>query len=115
MRAVRWSGGSWASTLLDGSDGSAEDTNSDGSVIVGNTVRTERAGLVWLAGKQNSLAFLLGSNPDIDGVSELDLSGVSDDGKIVAVSFVIGVTSLGVLGVGAVLAVLSSSSGRRAR
>jgi uncharacterized membrane protein len=77
--AVRWSGASL--TAADLGEGEALGTNADGSVTVGTD---GSAALVWLDTKRQTLASLVGSNPDLSGVTLKQAVAVSDDGKVVA-------------------------------
>jgi cysteine-rich repeat protein/probable HAF family extracellular repeat protein len=78
--AVRWSGASFTATDL--GLGLARATNSDGSVTVG--VDNANVPIVWLGTTRQTLASLLGTNPDLSGATLVDLVDVSDDGKVVA-------------------------------
>ena len=77
---VRWSGSSFTPTDL--GSGRAYGTSADGSVTVG--VDSSNVPVVWLGTTRQTLASLLGSNPDLNGVTLTALVAVSDDGKVVA-------------------------------
>jgi uncharacterized membrane protein len=77
--AVRWSGGSFTPTTL--GTGRANATSADGSVTVGVDGAEP---IVWLGTTRRTLASLIGTNPDLTGVTIKDLVAVSDDGKVVA-------------------------------
>lgn len=79
--AVRWSGASLTPTDL--GEGEARGTNEDGSVIVGTDGSTA---VVWLGTTRQTVASLIGSNPDLADVSLKQAVAVSDDGKVVAVT-----------------------------
>jgi len=78
--AVRWSGASFTATDL--GTGRATGTSADGSVTVG--VDNSSTPLVWLGTTRQTLASLLGTNPDLAGATLTDLVAVSDNGKVVA-------------------------------
>jgi uncharacterized membrane protein len=78
--AVRWSGSSFTPTDL--GTGRAYGTSADGSVTVG--VDSSNVPVVWLGTTRQTLASMLGSNPDLNGVTLTALVAVSDDGKVVA-------------------------------
>jgi len=79
LHAVRWSGASFTATDL--GTGRASGTSSDGSVTVG--VDNSSVPLVWLGTTRQTLASLLGTNPDLTGATLTDLVAVSDNGKVV--------------------------------
>jgi probable HAF family extracellular repeat protein len=83
--AIRWSGGSFTPTDL--GTGQANATSSDGSVTVGVDGTTP---IVWLGTTRNTLASLLGTNPDLSGATLVDAVAVSDDGKVVAATATVG-------------------------
>lgn len=79
--AVRWSGASFTPTDL--GTGRATGTSADGSVTVG--VDNSSVPQVWLGttATHQTLASLLGTNPDLTGATLTDLVAVSDNGKVV--------------------------------
>ncbi len=83
--AARWSGASLTTTDL--GTGRAEATSANGSVTVGSD---GNVAVVWLGTTRHTLASLLGTNPDLDGVSLTSCVAVSDDGKVVAVTGTVG-------------------------
>jgi|GEM_PF-3782486 len=77
--AVRWSGTPLTATDL--GTGLANDTSADGSVTVGTDAGVPT---VWFGTTRQTLASVIGTNPDLSGATLNDAVAVSDDGKVVA-------------------------------